>query len=378
MSEIVFKAVSPDNHREVIQIPELFRKVYGDTFPVTKVYSSQFWLTHIGNRFINLVAQREGKIIGHVAIEPQAGEPQTGERRVAQVGFALCDPKYRAYLPEMTQKASELISRVAVRQNWRMIYCYHYGDVPDVGGFFHGVLRCVDVAICPSYFPESDLRLRGMRTRRKNDPSGRSNLLITQRVLSDDTDSIELYVPKQHLEICKYLYAPLTLSRTFAAKAGSAPSFVSADSAAVESRIFSRIEVAHYFVKPSLFEKGHYALDAFDSPKMKSVFLFVDMRDPQTPVFCERAEEKGYNFCGILPLQRGQESIIYYKSDQAIVETQTYDSERAQILARYIQGESLPHILPAAAHQNGTATNGTQAIAIEEPRLRVNGAASAY
>jgi len=347
VEDIHLKAANPDNEVEIKQLSNLFRRVYGKSFPIDSVYDPQFWRTHIGTRFISVIAVRKGRIIAHLGAYPDSDEP-----RHVQLCFPLCDPAYSHLIPMLGKGAWSILQKQAQRQRWKMIYYFVFGNVPDMQQMADSIFFTKEVAICPDYLPASNLRPRGnknVKGIRRTSNGSRTHISITQRIITaEENPPLKLFIPRHHRQMIECLYEPLGLKRTFMDRpkhlreAHALP----AEARAVEKNYFSKTGVVHSFVHPSLLPGRPDDVEGLSANGNSQVYAFVNMEDPACPAFCEKLEDKGYQFCGILPLLKGRDSVVYYKASSTVLQQadRQFDedffySPRAKMLASYTKDQ---------------------------------------
>lgn len=340
ISDLLIRTINPDNKVEIRDLVHLFRRVYGKSFPISSVYDEAFWSSHVGIRFNSLVAIHEGRIVGHCAIYPEKGVPN-----IVQLNYMLCDPMYRHLLPGLCRETWQIISKQSIRQNWNMIYNFTFGSSPFTQLLQNKVLNGHEVALMPAYLPNSKMRPRGLRIKKgaatEND---RGHVLISQRTFSPNKlTSRTIYAPKSHRDIIRYLYAPLNLPRVFdySNSIAKLEKAVYADFPAVDMQSFTTTKVRHVYIQPSLVNMPSKTVseieDSCPDPSA-ALYLFINLSDPRCPDFCDMIENRGYKFCGVLPVLQGRDSIIFWRENQNsdYFNIDNFYSESARVLARYL------------------------------------------
>jgi hypothetical protein len=345
---IEIKAADPDNEVELKGIVELFKSAYGEHFPNRCVYSTAFWNKHMIKRFTSLIALQERRIVGHLAIQPDHDNPH-----IAQLLFPAYARDMQGALLDLSGQAWELIERQSARRGWRLVYACEFDGLPLLQEVTSGVFRTSPVAILPDYYRSDQKGLQnGSRRRQRERAPRRAALVLTAKAFKHGRDPIEapltLFVPKRHAPMCEYLYSPLGLQRSFAdgfdAKRME-PYALPAEARAVERFSAKEAEVSRFFVHPSLL-KNTEAAAAEIAANTKRGFVFVNMRDPSCPLFCSRLEENGYLFCGVFPLIRNRESIVYFHPGSEHWLAEGYCCARAETLGAYISAQETQLELP--------------------------------
>lgn len=362
-SEIVFKAVSPDNGLHVKRIVELFRRAYGEDFPVRQVYTPEFWRSRIGNRLTSFVAERDGKFVGHLA-----ACPDRENSKHVQICVPAFDPELGSETTQVAKQLWEMIERVAQRQDWKAAYKFLISSLPEVEQLVSKVFGFTDIAI----YPGCTVPRAAMRTKAsKNGSKGHANyrlhppVLVTERTfLHESENDITVYAPAQHAEIIKFLYEPLKLSRQFCAgteKDNNTP-ILSADSQALEVSSFPHSGIAHLFIQPSLLQGFSSSIFDFSGHQFDDYIVFANLFDSQTPQFCNFLEDQGLRFCGIVPLLNGRDNVVYAHTGSGLLEKASFSSKRAQKLVKYIEEYVVPTKTQAGKKKivGKSITTGTQ------------------
>jgi len=349
VKDIQLKAANPDNELEIKQLSNLFRKVYGKSFPIESVYDPLFWNTHIGTRFISVIATKKGRVIAHLGAYPDADDSSH-----VQLCFPLCHPAYSHLIPELARGAWRILERQAERQQWKMIYYFVFGNVPDMQLLADSIFRTKEVAICPDYLPASNLRPRGnknVKGIRRSSNGSRTHVAITQKILSYENGGYKkLFVPEHHRQMIECLYEPMALKRSFDSRADY-PREIHAlptEARAIDKNYFAKTGVVHSFVHPSLLSGQQDDIEKLSANGNSQVYAFVNMEDPACPSFSLKLEKSGYQFCGILPLLKGRDSLVYYKASSEVrsqlnrqFDEDFFYSPRSRMLASYAENQNI-------------------------------------
>ncbi|MDC0357970.1 hypothetical protein OAO01_04070 [Oligoflexia bacterium] len=366
INEVEIRATSPDNDLVIRDIISLFHEAYGDTYPVQSIYQQQFWKSHVGSRFTSLVAVHNEEVIAHLA----ASKDSQSEYHF-QICFPVCKPDLVDHIPALGKKAWEVFTRQGKRQDWQMIYYFTFNNVPAFQQLADNVLHTQEVAICPSYFPATNFRTRGLKSQQSFLTDHRTNIVVTQRVFPRTGEHKRtLFVPHYHEAICKELYSTLPLVREFEGSLlqdASIPLVSAVGASAIQRACFTQTGTCHAFVQPSLVENHEAAVCDIDTSRAISSFVLVNLEDHSCPSFCHILEEHGYRFCGVFPLLRDHDRIMYFKGKELNHPVETYQSARAQMLADYMESYTvlntkaaipLADQLPALDEIDGAGGNG--------------------
>lgn len=338
--EIVFKAVSPDNSLHVKKIVELFIRSYGDSFPVKQVYTPEFWRSRIGNKLTSFVAEQNGEFVGHLAACPD---------RENSKHVQICVPAFDKKLGEITPKVAaqlwEMIERAAQRQGWTAAYKFLTSSLPQVEELVGITFGFSDIAVYPGCSVTQTKRAACQRSQTEHPVRIHPPVMLAERSFIRETENqIAIYPPTQHAEIVKYLYEPLKLGRRFDADANNnelTPA-LAADSQALEISSFPHSAIAHLFVQPSLLQSFDSTVFDLKGHKFDDFIVFASLFDSKTPQFCQFLEEQGLSFCGIVPILRGRDNIVYANASSGLLESANFSSARARRLIKYIGEYSSP------------------------------------
>lgn len=330
LEDIRIKAATPDNEVEIRNIIKLFTAEYGQHFPEQGVYDMQFWSRRIGTRFFSLLAMAQNKVIAHIAVQADRA-PSQG----AQICFPAFDPDHLYLVDQLAEGAWGVITKQAQRHKWHSIYgllISHERRYQQVASDTFGLL---ETAIFPHYFHA------GVYASKKiNIPN--HNAIFAQKILAPQSplslNKETIYVPKAHLDICKYIYSGMGLARNFTSQEGDYFA-VPTDIRACSTHRYPGQGFSHIQVTPSLLSEFDSTLPYIDT-NVSNLF-FVNSHDPLCPSYCEFLEDHGLTFCGAMPLIRNQESLVYTRINNWDLDPASCFSERAKFLAQYIS-ESLP------------------------------------
>jgi hypothetical protein len=330
--KLIIQAISPDNAAEIAQLTHLFCAVYGRRFPVKKVYDRHFWHSRIGSGFSSLVMRAGDEMVAHIACCTDRYDP-----RIVHLCFPACLPELTPRLPEIGDMVIQQLRRNSSRQGWTMLNFSAFSEIP-LSQTASSLMGFNSMAILPCSYPASDLNRqpRASRASRRERPS-RSHTINSQLFFRPEIEPArDLFVPNSHREICELLYSDLGLHRSFCEAGGRAPAALCADRRAVERNYFPATRTSFLFLQPSLVSRAERQLFVPGSGKASTVFAIANLCDPACPALCSQLEESGFRFCGILPLYKGRDSIIYFWSDVATIEIEQFETARARTLAAYI------------------------------------------
>lgn len=334
MDDIKIKACSPDNGVQLAQLVAVFRDSYGDQFPFPAVYDAEYWARSIGSRFLSVVASRKHRVLAHIA-----ARPESRDSRVVQLCFPACSAEIRERAVEVTRAAWELLSRVAARQQWSAIYFASFSDIDLMQRISVEALNATTTAILPGYIPMQNPRC-ARTDHRSSREGGRSHVIVGQRLLEHSTPNMApLFIPSQHIEMCKHLFASLGISGIAARLERSHEEerpMIQADAPAIQSRIFKDWGSAQFVVRPSLLSGFQDSLFELSRVGDAHSFVFVDARDAGCPEYCEFLEENGFVFSGVLPNLYGTESVAYSRAWDGALDPESFLCSTAKSLARYM------------------------------------------
>jgi hypothetical protein len=214
-----------------------------------------------------------------------------------------------------------MFERQALRQNWHGIYFFAFAHVPEMVHFGERILKVRPVALCPAYFPASNLRVLGTRpqnTTRERLATERTDIIIGQRFFAPAQEkSRSIFVNDRHSSLVKKLYQAVKLPReirTSVTREKFASYPLPADRSAIETRYFAKSGIMHAYVEPSLISSDSELSTHLVNTHAESTFIFVKAYDPRAPETAEWLERHGYEFSGILPYIHDRESLLFSHS----------------------------------------------------------------
>lgn len=316
---IQIRALSADNRRQLHSLVSLFNSEFSDSYPIDHVYHHAFWQQHIGKRFISLGCFIDNQLVAHLACQRDLFNPE-----LVQVSHAILSSNVRSFRSVIASMLWQTLSKLARRQNWKLVYTVDLPTLTSNDEFFEKILGTYGVAFCPSYYQKSG-----------GDRKHRIPMVLSQRFIAACSGDAEvLYVPNSHKEICKLLYSSLGLKRQFQSASNNQKVFLSADKPALERLHFPKHSLEHLFIQPSLLSKETFNKIVKRKDSCETSLAFIAMRDLNCPAVCEELEAMGYRFCGILAGYHDRENIIYARNSDFNL-TDCRLSERTSMLAEY-------------------------------------------
>lgn len=322
---ITYKLANPDNLVEIGNITELFREVHADNFPRTGVYSHKFWNRHLNRDLKSILIYGNDELLGHIALKAGINNKKH---------FELTLPAFSSRLMSQKQEVAtiirNIISKNAKKQAWELVYCFLFNECKNWHEISENALGMHEVVLCPNYIDDKN-------------SNGKENqdVIIAVKCFSRDevsgTMPTNIHIPAKHKEISKALYKPLNLNRKFKGKTTSKiGAALHAEGRAIESNYFSKASVAHTFVNPSMLHDDTMTLGKLNGHPANSNYIFVNLFDAKTPEFCDKLEGLNFKFCGILPLFKGRDSVVYFRSQSNEAKDKKMPSERTKNIAKYI------------------------------------------
>lgn len=330
VKDITVRAANPDQDGIVGALPDLFRKLYGGTFPLKQVYDPMFWRGCVNDRFISVVVLEGREIIGHVALVPD----KFSEKHV-QLAFPAFDPERFDLLGAVSAEVSALISRVSSRQEWQMMYYFSPSPFPAIQLFMEPSFH--EVALLPSYLAPGEFRARGFRPHiGPGVLSKRRNVMMSMKFVGHAPEARVIYPPKSHAEFIKELYQPLGLPREFRSSGkvdGGHP-------LAPEVEVFQRTGVQHISIVPSQIS-WRLVEEAIQTSDLLS-YVLIHLADPACQRVCERFEDLGFVVSGVVPEKDGGDRLVLAPPNAIIPEVSEFVSPRAREIVAYASQENQP------------------------------------
>jgi len=331
VSEIIIKAADADNDVEVKGIVDLFKTAFGQSFPKKAVYRPDFWRRHISSRFTSLIAVQAHQIVAHLAL-------QTDKlcSDMVEVLLPAFDPVVRDQVGELYRDSWKIVTKQAQRSGWAVAYFREYQEFPDLQRLTRESVKAVPVAILPRH------QIPGSNHHHINRRKTGALDLLTARVLNRSatlsSKTSSLFVPSSHVQICSQIYGSLGMVRTFLTEEApsSIPNFgLPTDVRAVDKQP-THLGLGGVFVQPSLVTDSARFNSAIAAAARYQAPLMINMQDPACPAFCEKLENHGYSFCGVMPSIYGRESIVFGCLGDHEVNTKLFYGDGAQALTAYV------------------------------------------
>jgi hypothetical protein len=325
------KALCCDNNLEIDSLISLFKDVYGDNFPAQRVYNRQFWSSHIGKRFVSIGAFSGDQLVGHLALQPERDSAG-----VVQVSMPAFSPEFFENHRFFSNLFRNLLEDLQKRQNWKCLYTFCFTSNVQIEMLAREILQTQETAILPDYLP-------GLSTRDllSIDITNKVDVVTSFRVFEACQDFEKmLFAPKEHMQMCKNIFNSLGLARNFSNSQNSDTSRLFGlpeNQRALTCQHYKGINVRHFFCNPSLLGNFSKIKSICLEEIRQSDYFFVNMADPLCPELCEILGQNGFAFSGCLPILKGSDYIIYYRSPSMEIKTVTFTSDFSKRLATHIK-----------------------------------------
>jgi len=324
LMDIQIKAGSPDNELEIRNIIDLFRSEYKSTFPEQAVYHEAFWARRITTRFSSILAYQDHELVAHLALQPERKR-----KHCAQITFPAIKSNKISTMQEISKAVLQCLERQAYRHEWYNLYTLLMSHTKHYQKIACEDFKFSESAILPNYFGSGQNAKKAMQTKKRD-------AIFALRFFDKVTDKKQIletiFVPKKHLDICKYLYSGQNLKNKF--KTSSEKNVaVPTDLRACATYRYQGHDFSHVYVTPSLLNNFNSVLHYTDNSNL----FFINLYDPKCPDFCDYLEDLGLSFCGVIPLTfKSKEYIVYSKINTLNITQEDCYSERAKLLVQYI------------------------------------------
>ncbi len=298
MMNITFRASNPDNIFDIKGIIDLFVATYDFSFPNRKVYQENFWRERIGNRFISIVAERDSKIVGHLACCPHKNDNKN-----VQIIMPVVIPCPEE--EEILMSLWSLVERIAKKKHWKMAYKFITSYPEKMESVISTIGNFNETAIYPGHRTTNELLDIKTETAYP--------ILYSQHIFDTSLLKNEIvYVPNEYKELAENLYNRSNLPRVFC-DLDNKIARIYTDVKPVEIKSYKHTGLCRAYITPSLL--NNYSKEAllYDETRFCDMLLYVSLFDPECPSFCKFLESLGYSFSGIIPLIDGGDHIIYSK-----------------------------------------------------------------
>lgn len=298
MNNVIFRASNADNIFDIRGIIDLFMASYGLSFPNHEVYQESFWRERIGNRFISIVAERNSKIIGHLACCPHKNDNKN-----IQIIMPVAVPCNEE--EEILMSLWNIVERIAKKKSWRMAYKFITSYPSKMESVISIIGNFNEMAIYPGHRTADELMDIKTETAYP--------ILYSQHIFNSSLIKKEVvYVPNAYKEFAQNFYSYSGLPRSFC---DTDKKFIKiyTDEKPIEIKSYKHTGLCRAYVTPSLLSSYSKEMLTYDDTRFCDMLLYVNLSDPKCPSFCEFLESAGYSFCGIIPLIDGKDHIIYSK-----------------------------------------------------------------
>ena len=274
------------------EISKAVYKTYGYSYPNDYIYYPEKIVALNANGDVSsaLAVTGQDEIVGHCALNLWSDNPQ-----IAEMGQGVVVPEYRSL--GCFAKLTKYLMGVARSQGLKGVF----GQAVTIHPFTQKTALQRGMRDCALFLCLVPLTVeyKGLGT----EPSSRGSVLVQFKYLDKPT-ATEVYAPPQHAEILRAIYDNLdaeTIPHIL-----TPPERVTAKGESVykinlfRALNFARIRVDRYgsdIVSDIRHELRELCLQRWDI-----IHLILSLSDPQTPHFCNRFEEHGFFFAGVLPL----------------------------------------------------------------------------
>lgn len=307
------KATNPDNRAELRSLIALFTKNWGNTYPISAVYSENFWQERLGTQYLSVVAMRRHNVVAHIAV--RLDEQFPSDAHLCMVAF---DPEYQDQMSELARQLWAHLMLSPYSKTWSSRCAATVPGCPVVDKFVASLVSPSCAAILPEYLNPID----------DQSVERRPVQLCVERVQPLKAPEVaKLRIPERYRPLAQSQFLRFGLTPQFSAGARDAQA-LSADAQAVLRYRYAGWGTEHLFIVPSLVASW----DEIEiSDRLRSV-LFIDTRDVLCPDMCQQAESHGYVFCGFLPFMCGRHSIVYAQRPTAVLDTDSFSTQGSDLV----------------------------------------------
>lgn len=333
IKDINLRATNPDNIFDIKGIIDLFNITYGSTFPNHEVYIEDFWKERIGNRFISIVAERNNKIIGHIACSPHKDDPKN-----VQIIMPVVIPCNEEQ--EILNMMWDLVEELAKKKSWKIAYKFITSYPERMENTISMIGNFYDSAIYPGH-NDSKKKLNSFNT---DSIKSQTNypILYSQHTFNSKLIKEEYYYsPSAYNEIIANFYRGLQIPRKQGNLRTKNTFKVLEDVKPVEIKSYRHTGLCRAYITPSLLSS--YTKDAlkYDKNRFSDALYYINLLDPKCPKFCEFLESLGFSFCGIIPLIDGSDYIIYSPNLSNLKECHFTKEESENLRALILENENI-------------------------------------
>jgi GNAT superfamily N-acetyltransferase len=298
--------IRPFAAADAMEISKTVYKTYGYSYAHDYIYYPEKIIAlNAGGKVLSALAVTEqDEVVGHCALSLWDDNP-----KIAELGQGVVVPSHRsqgcfsrltAYLIEMArERGLEGVFSEAVAVH----------PFSQKSALQHGLKDCaLFLGLVP---PSVDFKRLGRA------PAGRGSMLLQFKHLqTPEPGAVSVYAPGRHAEIIQAIYAHLD-------SAAVPPILTSLGKPTAEGMAAYRIDL----IRSLSFARIRFDRFGADTvaavrrtlhdlclQRLEIIHLVLNLSDPQSALFCERFEEIGFFFAGVLPrgLSSGDALILQY------------------------------------------------------------------
>lgn len=289
-------SIRPITNGEVIEISKSLYKTYGDTYVYKELYNP-YTLLNLNKceKMLSYAAiNYEGEIISHTALKI--------ENKIGELMAAFTDSNYRGM--NCVKNLSYSIIEEAKQRNLEGIFlnavCTHR--------FSQKVSDKIGLKACALMLSAVDqIDFRGIEGIKEQ----RESLLLCFKYLKYP-EVLNLYVPGKHKSIISNIYHELGIKINFL-KSHKNITYENHDVVVNITENNTCHVYINKFGRDTVRRINNFLLN-----EMHSIYIYIDMSNPQIDLICLKFEEIGFGFCGVMPGVEKNNLIIQYIHDRSL------------------------------------------------------------
>lgn len=284
--------VRPFEPADAVEIAKTVYRTYGYSYSHDYVYHPEkiIALNAAGKVHSALAVTDQDVIVGHCALSLWPDNPQIGE-----LGQGVVVPSYRSQ--GCFALLTEHLLDAARQRGLKGVF----SEAVTVHPYSQKTARQQGLSACALFVGLLDpgVHFKGLR----QGPAGKGSMLVQFKYLTPPSP-LPVYAPARHAEMIRAIYtslgagtAPPAPPPPAAAAAAAAPAY---QIHLIRSLNLARIRIDR--IGAGIVAEIRLRLRELCLQRWDIIHLVLNLSDPQSTPFCERFEELGFFFAGILPL----------------------------------------------------------------------------
>lgn len=307
----------------------LFHHVYGTNFPVKEVYNPDELIRQerCGEAYRLVARSSYGEVVGHISLYRSTPPNPT----LYEAGCLMVQIKFRKTplsFGLITALKTMLIERHGVHQIWFEAVCNHLFTQQEACR-----LGLSETALEMDLMPACAYTTQGVQS-----VGGRVSTLTSFLLLSKESQT--LYLPQEHEEFIRQIYAPLSQVRQYLL---SDPVISPSGKTRGQHQIYTDAGLARITIEHAgadLPEWIEYLIHGFKGVEIMVMQVFFKLSSPDTGWIVDHLNSLGFFIGGILPVWFGEDALLMQKiSGKPFFEGTHVYTKQAKMIKEYVHND---------------------------------------